>query len=266
MFTPRLVCISLVIASPAFAATTAPHALMLDPIGTGCVDGGGYDDPFPASKGAMAPPFCMFNPCDRALSRTELSRDIVGREVETWEWDAYYSRYAEYCRADAVNREGPSGPMTAQSFWAPLLAKPLLAYLPGGRTDRDTLFDNPNGGVGGGGITFPVSGGGSLGGGGAGGVSAGGGVGGGNTPGGSNGGTTRPPLTAGGTLPDSGSGTTPPGGGGTPGTGGGGSPGTGTPPPVIPVPLSGLLLLSALAGVAGLKRRPPAEHANAAVT
>ena len=267
MFTLRLICISLVIASPAFAATTAPHALMLDPIGTGCVDGGGYDDPFPASKGAMAPPFCMFNPCDRALSRTELSRDIVGRDVETWEWDAYYSRYAEYCRADAVNREGPSGPMTAQSFWAPLLARPLLAYLPGGSTGRDTLFDNPKGGVGGGGITFPVSGGGSLGGGGAGGVSAGGGAsGGGNTPDGSNGGTTRPPLTAGGTLPDSGSGTTPPGGGGTPGTGGGGSPGTGTPPPVIPLPLSGLLLLSALAGVAGLKRRPPAEHANSAVT
>ncbi|SHF83199.1 hypothetical protein SAMN05444339_11517 [Loktanella atrilutea] len=259
MLTLRLVCVLFVIASPAFAATTAPHALMLDPIGTGCVDGGGYDDPFPASKGVMAPPFCMFNPCDRALSRTELSRDIVGRDVETWEWDAYYSRYAEYCRADAVNREGASGPVTARDFWAPLLAGPLFAYLPGGSVGRDTLFDNPNGGGGGGGITFPVIGGvqgsgGSSGlfpgSGGSGGSNTPGGGSGGNTPGGSGGGPTRPPIPAGGTSSGGGSGTTPPGGGGFPGTD--------TPPPVIPLPLSGLLLLSALAGVVSLRRRTQA--------
>ena len=223
----RLAVLLIIGASPVFSATMPlPTVPVLDPIGTGCIDGGGYDDPFPSSKGDRAPAFCVFNPCDRALTRVELSRDIIGREVETWEWDAYYSRYAEICRADAVNRDTPSGPVTAEAFWAPLLAPPVSAYLgAGARPGLSTPFSNPNAG----------SGGGSLPGGG------------GFIPiGGSGGGS-------GGASPDSGGGTTPGGGGssGGGGTGGdGGSGGPGTPPPVIPLPATWALLLSALAAAA----------------
>ena len=74
------------------------HA-MWDPLGGGCVDGGGADDPFPAGKGDMrAPPFCLPQPCARSLTRDELARDVVGRPLRPGEWDRYVSRYAEACR------------------------------------------------------------------------------------------------------------------------------------------------------------------------
>ena len=229
--------------SPAFCATMPiPTVPVLDPIGTGCINGGGPDDPFPASKGVRAPAFCIFNPCDRSLTRVELGRDIIGREVENWEWDAYYSRYAEICRADAVNRNGPSKPVTAEEFWAPLISGPPTLYLASaaGPVGSTGPISNPNAGSGsgfvpgaGGGVIFPGGGNGSEGGG----TSPGGG-GGSTTPGGGN--------SSGGN-----------GGGHTPG-GEGGSGGPDTPLPVIPLPATWALLMSAiLAAMAiGKVRRP----------
>lgn len=244
----RLLASFLIIgASPAFSATTpVPTVPMLDPIGTGCIDGGGYDDPFPSSKGVRAPAFCVFNPCNRALTRVELSRDIIGRDVEDWEWDAYYSRYAELCRADAVNRDAPSGPVTAEAFWAPLLAPPLISYLggsagPGGSTGLVPSQGNGGGidflpgGVGGGGGVLPGNGGGRE-----------------PSPNGGNAGTTpgggNSDNTPGGVTPDGGSS----GGGGTSGDGGSGGPET--PPPVIPLPTTWALLMSALVAAAAVGR------------
>ena len=67
-------------AAPAQATTIAPTPLStLDPLGTGCVDGGGADDPFPAAKGVRAPAFCITDPCAGALTRDELALDVVGR-------------------------------------------------------------------------------------------------------------------------------------------------------------------------------------------
>ena len=225
-------------ASPAFSAPMpVPTVPMLDPIGTGCIDGGGYDDPFPSSKGVRAPAFCVFNPCDRALTRVELGRDFIGRDVEDWEWDAYYSRYAELCRADAVNRDAPSGPVTAEAFWAPLLAPPLISYLGGSAGPGSSTGLIPNPGSGGGGGFLPGGGGGVLPGGGGGGpFPDNGGGNGGNTPGG------------GGGTPGGGSS----GGGGTGGDGGSGGPET--PLPVIPLPTTWALLMSALVAAAAIGR------------
>jgi hypothetical protein len=118
----RLALVTLLSASPAFAATSPlpnlglPGLAQMDPIGTGCIDGGGYDDPFPSSKGVRAPAFCLPDPCKAALSREQLGRDILGRTIENWEWDAYYSRYAKFCRAEAVVPRGSGSIPTAQTF------------------------------------------------------------------------------------------------------------------------------------------------------
>ncbi|MFZ3583345.1 hypothetical protein ACOI1H_14390 [Loktanella sp. DJP18] len=209
----------------------------MDPLGTGCIDGGGYDDPFPSSKGVRAPAFCLPHPCDEALTRTELGRDILGREVADWEWDTYYSRYAEFCRAEAVVPRGdaaPSGNAVAD-FWAPILAPPVLAYLPAG-PGRSGIA--PSAGSGGGGIPFiptiPIGGG-------------------------------PPPDTGDGTSPGGGGSPNPggdggpnPGGGGSPNPGGGGGTnpgGDGGIPPVVPLPMTAWLLLSGLLALTGLRRR-----------
>ncbi len=78
------------------------HA-MWDPLGAGCIDGGGEDDPFPVGKGALrAAPFCLAQPCARSLTEEELSFQVVGRPLRPGEWDTYVTRYAEACRQDAV--------------------------------------------------------------------------------------------------------------------------------------------------------------------
>lgn len=241
----RLICCALLIASPAFAATTTPSAItMMDPIGTGCVDGGGYDDPFPSGKGVRAPAFCLPNPCDRALSRAELSRDIIGRDVENWEWDAYYSRYAEICRAEALGADAPRKPVTTDTFWEPLINPPQLAYLPAGRAN--SLFTNPNAGSG---TSFSPGPGSVLTGGGAGATSS--------TPGNAGSGNTPDTTTPGGsdggggnTSNSGGTGTTPGGGGGTSNNGGGGG-----QPPVIPIPTPAWLLISAIIAIVTLRKR-----------
>ncbi|MCF7702220.1 hypothetical protein [Loktanella sp. M215] len=223
----RLIFVCLLMASPAIGATFTPTTVaFLDPVGTGCINGGGYDDPFPSSKGVRAPNFCIYNPCDRALTRTELGRDIIGREAEDWEWDTYYARYAEICRAEAVNQSKPAEPITAASFFAPLL---IGSSAPIGSRGEviSSLFPNP--GIGSGASTggFPVIGGG-----------------GGNIPG-----LPTILITGGGVSGGGGGGTSPGGGGGTSPGGGGGT------PPVVPLPLPGLLLLGALGGAVALRRR-----------
>lgn len=240
----RIICFSLLVASPAYSATfVLPAMPAMDPVGTGCIEGGGADDPFPSSKGVRAPAFCLHDPCDRSLTRAELSRDIIGRDVDDWEWHAYYSRYAEMCRAEAVNPDAPVGPVTAQNFWAPLLQASQIATAAG---VANTLFPNPasGGGVAGDGTSLiPVGSGGFLGG--NNGPSSGGG-----------GGTPSTPPAGGGTPGSGGGGETPGGGGGSGGTQGGGGSGPDTPP-VVPLPLPVLLLLSGLIGALMLRRTRP---------
>ena len=81
---------------------SAGHA-MWDPVGRGCIDGGGWDDPFPTGKGARAPVFCLPQPCARALTPEELSRDVVGRTLRAGEWDRYVFRYMRACEEDGIS-------------------------------------------------------------------------------------------------------------------------------------------------------------------
>ena len=76
---------------------SAGHA-MWDPTGHGCIDGGGWDDPFPTGKGTRAPVFCVPQPCARALTPEELSRDVVGRPLRADEWNRYVLRYMRACQ------------------------------------------------------------------------------------------------------------------------------------------------------------------------
>ena len=241
------------LATPAFAATSplpgigTPGLAMMDPIGTGCIDGGGVDDPFPSSKGVRAPAFCLQDPCKGALTREELGRDILGRPAENWEWDTYYSRYAEFCRADAFVPRGGAPILTAETFWAPFTAPGIATYLPGGAGRNPVRGPVNGGGAGPGGGTpiagIPI-----------GSIPIGGGAGGGGTsPGGGNtppGGGSTPPGGGSGTPPGGGGGTSPGGGGSTPPGGGGGGPEI----PVVPLPLAGWLLASSLVALAGLSR------------
>ena len=259
----RLALATALFASPAFAAISPlpnadrPVLAMMDPIGTGCIEGGGYDDPFPSSKGVRAPAFCLHDPCKGALSRETLGRDILGHPAENWEWDAYYSRYAEFCRADAFVPRSSGPAVTAETFWAPFTAPGIASYLPGGGARNPVRGPFTGGGTGSAGNppipnipipSIPIGGGPNGGGGGS---SPGGG--GGTTPGGGGGtgGGGTSPGGGGGTTPGGGGGTTPGGGGGTtPGGGGGGGPDI----PVVPLPLAGWLLASSLAALAGLSR------------
>jgi hypothetical protein len=253
----RIAFAMLLIAPPAFAATiTLPTLAQMDPVGTGCIDGGGYDDPFPSSKGVRAPAFCLNNPCQRALSRDQLGNDILGRPAHNWEWDTYYSRYAEFCRAEAVVPRGGSPVRTAEAFWAPIVAPLLQSYLLAGTVGSmatnggPVTHSVPSGGISIGGRpillggTRPSSGGGST--------PQGGGTmhgTGGNIPSGINGSTT--PGGGSGTTPGGDGGTTPGGDGGTTPGGDGGGPGV----PVVPLPMTGWLLALSLVAMAGLVRR-----------
>ena len=81
---------------------SAGHA-MWDPLGRGCIDGGGWSEPFPGAKGApRSAAFCIPQPCIRALTREELARDVLGRPLREDEWDTYISRYADACRSEAI--------------------------------------------------------------------------------------------------------------------------------------------------------------------
>jgi hypothetical protein len=90
-----------------FRATgeAAPHPLsdagahwMWDALGGGCVDAGGWDDPFPDGKGDLrSAAFCIPQPCMRTLTPGELSRDVLGRELEAGEYAVYLDRLGETC-------------------------------------------------------------------------------------------------------------------------------------------------------------------------
>jgi hypothetical protein len=83
----------------------APHPMsdadghwMWDALGQGCVDGGGWDDPFPEGKGDLrGAAFCIPQPCTRMLTRAELARDVLGRELEPGEYAVYLGRLARTC-------------------------------------------------------------------------------------------------------------------------------------------------------------------------
>jgi hypothetical protein len=88
--------------SPVFGAIVAlpEPTLQVDALGFQCVPEGGYDDPFPAGKGARAPQFCIDAPCDEIYSYDEFSNWIVGTRPEFWQWQQYKRGVNDQCGAD----------------------------------------------------------------------------------------------------------------------------------------------------------------------
>ncbi len=73
------------------------HA-MWDAMGTGCIDGGGVDDPFPGGKGDLrVAAFCIPQPCARLMSRDELAFEVLGRPLRDEEYETYLARYRVAC-------------------------------------------------------------------------------------------------------------------------------------------------------------------------
>ena len=71
---------------------------MWDAVGGGCVDGGGWEDPFPGGKGDIrSAAFCVPQPCVRLMSPDELARDVLGRELDDGEYATYLHRLEEAC-------------------------------------------------------------------------------------------------------------------------------------------------------------------------
>ena len=88
---------------------------MWDPTGTGCIDGGRWEDPYPAGKGDIRPPpFCVARPCLRIMTPTELARDVFGRALKPEEWFVYLYRYWATCVLDGADPLDPV--LSARNF------------------------------------------------------------------------------------------------------------------------------------------------------
>ncbi len=128
------------------------HA-MFDPLGTGCIDGGGVDDPFPSGKGDMrVAAFCIPQPCARPLSEQELARDVLGRALREDEYATYLVRLAAACSelaflADDLDAfalvAGPETMRAAEAVVAsaPALPGPWGPVPPGGGTSGPSIAD-----------------------------------------------------------------------------------------------------------------------------
>ena len=117
----------------------------VDPLGYECIAGEYLEETdefaavaFTLSEKIRLPRTCLPDPCDRALSRVELSM-LTGTEIILArfedEWDDYYARYADFCRKETVDPiEEIDERVATNSFWDPIIN--------GGGTDVATLFPN----------------------------------------------------------------------------------------------------------------------------
>lgn len=74
--------------------------LQVDTLGFSCIPEADIDRAFHLTgKGLRMPRTCLPTPCDGAISRDTLGT-LIGRPPTDAEWDDYYSRYADTCRAE----------------------------------------------------------------------------------------------------------------------------------------------------------------------
>jgi hypothetical protein len=105
--------------------------LLQDGLGYTCIAEAQIDVAFFASgKGARLPQTCLPEPCTAALTQAGLG-ELIGRAPTIAEWDDYYARYAETCRAETTAfGTGPADtlPQSTTDFWTPILvgATPLF--------------------------------------------------------------------------------------------------------------------------------------------
>lgn len=128
-----LVCLAF--SAPAQAAKIELADLLeIDALGYRCIPAAHFDDQpdgspavaFSVSGKTRLPRTCLPDPCERALTRQELS-GITGTEPMLarfhQEWDDYYSRYADHCRREiTVSRfRAP-----VNGFWEPIISRATI--------------------------------------------------------------------------------------------------------------------------------------------
>lgn len=107
---------------------------MWDAMGEGCVDGGTWEDEFPASKGDIrSPAFCVPQPCARMLTQDELAREVLGRPLQDGDWVDYLRRYSETCdvEVDLPDESASAIDLIEYDDWASLVAADGASVLTG---------------------------------------------------------------------------------------------------------------------------------------
>ena len=121
------------VAAPA-STIVLSDILSVDALGYECIGGKYLEETedqtaiaFTISEKIRLPRTCLPNPCDRALTRRELS-NLTGTEVTLarfeQEWDEYYARYAGHCRKEIVDPAEEE--IADDEFWEPF--RPCLLY------------------------------------------------------------------------------------------------------------------------------------------
>ena len=138
------------VAAPA-STIVLSDILSVDALGYECVGGEYFDETddqaaiaFTISEKIRLPRTCLPNPCDRALTRRELS-NLTGTEVSLArfdeEWDEYYARYADHCRKEIVD---PSEEEIAdEDFWEPFRPENGPTIVATG-PNPDPIYPGPN--------------------------------------------------------------------------------------------------------------------------
>ncbi|MDW4496364.1 hypothetical protein R5H30_00090 [Sulfitobacter sp. D35] len=135
-----------------------------DGLGYECVPEELLDAAFQLSdKGLAMPQTCLPDPCKEALSRDRYA-SLLGHAPTAREWDDYYARYGEVCRAEVTPFGDDAGdtvlaglPNDTAGFWAPLLPVGRSISTPlAGRTSGGGRLGGgfPGGGFLGGGTSF----------------------------------------------------------------------------------------------------------------
>ena len=126
----------------AFASTIdIAEITTTDDLGYECISGEYFEEvddaasvAFSIGKKVRLPRTCLPDPCEEALTKTELSQ-ITGTEVILPrfqdEWNEYYARYADHCRKETTEflavAEDPGLP---KQFWTPFQPDLTIAGTP----------------------------------------------------------------------------------------------------------------------------------------
>jgi hypothetical protein len=120
------------------------QVLVVDELGFECVPENRIDAAFHLSgKGVRMPRTCLPAPCKAALSPDDLAY-LIGRPASQSEWDEYYARYGDVCRAEVTpfgedDRLGgaSTGSAAPDEFWGPFIAGIPVDFQPD-TTPEDT--------------------------------------------------------------------------------------------------------------------------------
>ncbi|XDA99751.1 hypothetical protein AB1M95_07575 [Sulfitobacter sp. LCG007] len=132
-------------------AMTLADLLAEDQLGYECVPEARLDAAFSISgKGIAMPQTCLPDPCEGALTHADYGI-LLGHMPDDVEWDDYYARYADFCRAEVTPFGEDGAPVLfasgsagfRETFWKPLLQQ---RYQPPSRGYAGWNFGGGHGG------------------------------------------------------------------------------------------------------------------------